>query len=192
LAARDPTLLPRWLFMLAGSLTLTGLALVALAPARRLDAQVQALMVRTGGGAALVGLSAQVGAAVALVRAQPAEVAERLGASSFYHAAALVWLGLAGLAAFVAVGAIARAARPRAGLAWTAALTGFSLTLVAAIYRDGLRDLTLLARGFDVWNRQVVVNLPIVGLFLGLLVVGLLLLGWMTWVACMTRPEEVT
>ena len=41
------------------------------------------------------------------------------------------------------------------------------------LYRDGIRDLTLLGKGFDVWQRTVVTNWSVVGLFLVLFVVGL-------------------
>ena len=35
------------------------------------------------------------------------------------------------------------------------------------VYRDGVRDLTLLSKGFDVWNRTVVTNWGVVGLVPG-------------------------
>jgi len=41
------------------------------------------------------------------------------------------------------------------------------------VYRDGVRDLTLLSKGYDVWDRVVVTNWSVVGLFLVLFVAGL-------------------
>jgi hypothetical protein len=57
------------------------------------------------------------------------------------------------------------------------------------VYRDGIRDLTLLSKGYDVWNRTVVTNWSVVGIFLVLFVVGLGVVGWL--ISVVARAERV-
>jgi hypothetical protein len=47
------------------------------------------------------------------------------------------------------------------------------------VYRDAVRDLTLLSKGFNVWDRVVVTNWSVVGIFLVLFVAGLGMIGWL-------------
>jgi hypothetical protein len=61
------------------------------------------------------------------------------------------------------------------------------ITLV--VYRDGVRDLTLLSKNYDVWDRVVVTNWSVVGLFLVLFVAGLGVVGWL--VSVVARAEKV-
>ena len=57
------------------------------------------------------------------------------------------------------------------------------------LFRDGLRDLTLAGKGFDVWNRQVAANWGVVAVFLALFVAALAVLGWL--VAVMMRATPI-
>jgi hypothetical protein len=61
------------------------------------------------------------------------------------------------------------------------------LTLV--VYRDGVRDLTLLYKGYNVWDRAVETNWWVVGLFLVLFVGGLGVIGWL--VSVVARSKKV-
>ena len=58
-------------------------------------------------------------------------------------------------------------------LAAAAALFGFLMTAGAVLARDAIRDLSLQAIGFDVWNRAVVSNWSVVGIFLVLFVAAI-------------------
>jgi hypothetical protein len=74
---------------------------------------------------------------------------------------------------------------------WVAATLALLIELTLVIYRDGVRDLSLLAKGFDVWNRTVVTNWGVVGLFLVLFVAGLGVVGWLiSVVARAQKPME--
>jgi hypothetical protein len=64
-------------------------------------------------------------------------------------------------------------------LAWSAVLLGVLVEITFTVYRDGVRDLTLLSKGYDVWDRVVVTNWSVVGLFLVLFVAGLGVVGWL-------------
>ena len=180
LPSGDPTLTPRWLFMLSGALTVGGLGLVVLGIWKKHAPALKSLMLRHGGFAALIGAALQTALAFRIVQAQPEAVQAKLAASAVYHPLALGWLGLAGLAAVLGAVAMLRREKASGLLGWSAALSGILLTAATTTYRDGIRDATLLANGFDVWNQKVVENWPIIILFLVTFVVGVIALGWLT------------
>jgi hypothetical protein len=60
--------------------------------------------------------------------------------------------------------------------------------LAMTTFRDGLRDITLLTKGFDVWDRVVVTNWSVVVIFLVLFVVGLGIIGWLLTVVLKAKP----
>jgi hypothetical protein len=64
-------------------------------------------------------------------------------------------------------------------LAWSAVLLAVLVEITFTVYRDGVRDLTLLSKGYDVWDRVVVTNWSVVGIFLVLFVAGLGVVGWL-------------
>ena len=63
-----------------------------------------------------------------------------------------------------------------------------SLEIMLTVYRDGVRDVTLLSKGYDVWDRVVVTNWSVVGLFLVLFVAGLGVIGWL--VSVVARAQK--
>ena len=71
---------------------------------------------------------------------------------------------------------------------WAAAALGFLATALLTLYRDGIRDMTLLSKGYDVWQRAVVTNWSVVGIFLALFVAGLCIVGWL--VSVMARANR--
>ena len=191
----DPLITARWLFMLAGALTTAGLALLVMAGGRRQDAALRALLLRDGGALATVGAAAQLGLAQRVVAHVAPAVRAALAESAPYHAAGVAWLVLAGLVAALgltsAVSARRLAATPHRPLAWGAGLLAVLASVAMTAWRDGLRDLTLAAKGFDVWQHTaVVVNPGLVATFLALVVGGLALVGWMIAVAVKADPVE--
>ena len=88
------------------------------------------------------------------------------------------WLAL--VAVVVLLAAVAGFGRMAAGwLGWTFAVLALLVEIMFTVYRDGVRDLTLMSKGFDVWNRTVVTNWSVVGLFLVLFVGSLGVVGWL-------------
>ena len=98
-----------------------------------------------------------------------------------YHFAGFAgygWLALVAVAVLVA--AFAGFGRIAAGwLGWAGALVAVLVEIMLVVYRDGVRDVTLLSKGYDVWDRVVVTNWSVVGLFLVLFVAGLGVIGWL-------------
>ena len=88
------------------------------------------------------------------------------------------------------VGAFAGFGKIAAGwLAWAAVLVAVLIEIMFTVYRDGVRDLTLLSKGYDVWNRVVVTNWSVVLLFLVLFVAGLGVIGWLVSVVARAKKD---
>jgi hypothetical protein len=76
-------------------------------------------------------------------------------------------------------------------VSWACVLLAVLVEITFTVYRDGVRDLTLLSKGYDVWDRVVVTNWSVVGLFLLLFVAGLGVIGWLvSVVARAQKPME--
>jgi hypothetical protein len=168
----DPTLMPRWLFMLSGGLWVAGLWMIWLAGRRVFENPVRKYLAATGGRLALVMLGVQALVAVRVLRAQPSAVLEGLASNPLYHYAGLGCLAVAALIGLFSLwAAFGKPTSPTAG--WVGAVLVLVAMLGMAVYRDGIRDLTLASKGFDVWQRTVVTNWSVVALFLVLFVAGL-------------------
>ena len=124
---------------------------------------------------------------------QPQTVKHGLATHSLYRFAGLAGYGwLALVVAAVLLAAIAGFGKLTAGwLGWAGVLVALLVEITLVVYRDGVRDLTLLSKGFDVWDRTVVTNWGVVGLFIALFVGGLGVVGWLiTVVARAQKPME--
>jgi hypothetical protein len=187
LPPHDPTLMPRWLFMLTGGLVFAGLWMVWLAGRKQIETPVRDYLAGLGGKLALVAMVAQVLVAHFVFHNQPDKVRESLAASPLYLGAGLAWFGAAGL--ILLTGAWAGFKKPTTAAAgWLCAALGLVAALGLTVFRDGIRDLTLLSNGYDVWHRAVVTNWPVVGLFLVLFVIGLATVGWLVSVMVRAKP----
>jgi hypothetical protein len=98
-----------------------------------------------------------------------------------------LWLGGAGLVFLLAAwNGVSKLTSAASG--WLALGIGLTTVLAMAVYRDGIRDVTLLSKGFDVWQSRVETNWAIVGLFLFLFVAGLAGMGWLVSVLMRAKP----
>lgn len=189
----DPTLEPRWLMMLAGGLFIGSLWLVYLAGRSTFTADEKRFAAGFGGKLASVSGLLYLAAGIWAARVLPEAVKAGLVAHPLYHWFAYAgygWLALVVVALLAA--AFAGFGRIAANwLGWIVALLALLVELTLVIYRDAVRDLSLLAKGFDVWNRTVVTNWGVVGLFLLLFVAGLGVIGWLiSVVARAQKPME--
>jgi hypothetical protein len=191
----DPTLTPRWLLMLTGGLFIGGLWLVYLAGRSTFTAEERSFVAAVGGKVAaffgLVYLAVGVWAAGVQPEIVKAGLAGN-GVYSFYKFFGLAgygWMALVGLAVLLA--AVAGFGKLSSGMigffSWTGVLLAVLIEILFTVYRDGIRDLTLLAKGYDVWDRAVATNWGVVGLFLVLFVGGLGVVGWLISVVARAR-----
>jgi hypothetical protein len=180
----DPTLTPRWLLMLTGGLFVGGLWMVYLAGRATFNAEEKSFLAGVGGKVAALCGVVYLAAGLWAAAVQPEVVKAGLAGHSAYPLykfagfAGYGWLALLVVAVLVAV--IAGFGKVVAGwIGWSGTAVVLLVEIMLVVYRDGVRDLTLLSKGYDVWDRVVVTNWGVVGLFLVLFVAGLGVIGWL-------------
>jgi hypothetical protein len=185
----DPTLTPRWLLFMAGGLAFGGLWMVYLAGRSTFAPEEKKFLAGVGGKLVVFFGAVYLAAGIWAASVQPEIVKAGLHTHPLYK-----WFGLgaygwlASVALILVVGAIAGFGRITSGwLGWTGAVLGFLALASLTVYRDAVRDLSLLSKGFDVWNREVVTNWSVVGIFLVLFVAGLGVVGWLVSVVARAR-----
>jgi len=174
----DPTLMPRLLCVLAGGLVAAGLWMIYLSGRKSFsNTDARFLAVRGSWIAATAGV-AQLVAGVAVHHAQPAVVQQLLAERPLYRLAGLGWVALTSIIVLFAI-AVAVNKSVKSSTGWIAATLGTVAIALLTLYRDGIRDMTLLSKGLDVWQRVVVTNWSVVGIFLVLFVAALGVVGWL-------------
>jgi hypothetical protein len=189
----DPTLTPRWLLMMAGGLFIGGLWIVYLSGRSTFTREEKKFAAGLGGKVAAVFGVVYLLAGVWAATVQPQAVKTGLVSHALYRFAGFAGYGwLAVVAVAVVVGAIAGFGKVTAGwVGWAGALAALLVEILFTVYRDGVRDLTLMSKGFNVWDRVVVTNWSVVGLFLILFIGGLGVVGWLvSVVARAQKPME--
>ena len=163
--------------------------MMLLALRRHFESDIRILLFRAGAFSAFLGVLLQAGFAMPIIKAQPAAVMTALMADPIYALSAYAWLALVTLLLIAATFAFLTG-KPGAILAVPAALLGFLQLAAAVMVRDGIRDVTLRLAGFEVWDRQVVTNWSVVGLFLVLFVAALAVIGYLIRVVASARRIE--
>ena len=189
----DPTTTPRWLLMLAGGFLIAGLWMIYLAGRTTFTPGEKRFLAATGGKVAVLAGIVYCLCGLWAHAVQPDAVKASLHTHPLYHwfgYAAYGWFACIALALVVA--AISGFGKRAAGwLSWAATLIAVLLEITFTVYRDAVRDLTLLSKGFDVWDRAVVTNWSVVGLFLVLFVASLGVIAWLiSVVARAQKPME--
>jgi len=191
LPSGDPTLTPRWLLMLAGGIFMAGLWLIYLS-ARSTFTEEQRRYVAGLGGKLAAGFGAvYLVAGLWAASVQPYAVKDGLAHHALYRFAGFAgygWLALVVVA--MVLGLVAGFGKVTAAwLSWAGALAAVLVEICFTVYRDGVRDLTLLSKGYDVWDRAVATNWSVVGLFLALFVAGLGAIAWL--LSVVARAQKV-
>jgi hypothetical protein len=184
----DPTLLPRWLFMLAGGLWVSGLWMLWIAGRNTVEKPLASYFASIGGRLAVVGVAAQGAAFWWFLQTLAPEVQTGLSSHALYSISRLLWI--AGAVVVLALGVwSALSKRTDALIGYGAAL--LSLVTIAGwtIVRDGIRDLSLGGKSFDVWDRAVVTNWGVVIIFFVVFVAGLGAAAWLISVVARAKPQ---
>jgi hypothetical protein len=185
----DPTVLPRWLFMMVGSMGLSGIAIALLGTVSSASEQAGRFLRRQGGLIAAIFLPLQTMIGFWVWRVQPTAVKDGVFERPFYRYSLFLWLAITAVMFLASAwGAAKASSRAWAPAALAAAMAVLSIGAVV-IVRDGIRDVTLLMKGFNVWEQPVTANWPVVLLFLALFVAGLAVIGWMVRVAMRAKGE---
>jgi hypothetical protein len=181
----DPTLTPRWLLMIAGGFFFGGMWLLYLSGRPTFTAEEKRFLAGLGGKVAAAFGIVYLAAGLWAASVQPQIVMVGLATHPLYKYAGFagyVWLALVVVAVLVATVAGVGKVSAR----WVSMAVVHLAVLIAIAFtvcRDGVRDLTLLAKGYNVWDRAVETNWWVVGLFLILFVGGLGAVGWLASVA---------
>ena len=188
----DPTLTPRWLLMMAGGLFIGGLWLIYLSGRSTFTAKEKSFVAALGGKVAAVFGIIYLGAGVWVALVQPQIVKACLLVDPLYKYAGFAsygWLALVVCTVLVSAAAgFGKLVNIHFSLpSWVAVLLAVLIEIMFTVYRDGVRDLSLLASGYNVWNRAVETNWWVVGLFLVLFVAGLGVIGWLVSVVARAR-----
>jgi hypothetical protein len=193
LPPHDPTVMPRWLFMMAGGLVFAGLWMLWLASRQSLETPVQNYLSTRGGRLALIMVLIQAALGYWVIKTQPDVVRTGLAQTAVYALAGYMWLG-AVILVFLLGATAALGKKACVARSWLALIFGFLAAMGMTVYRDGIRDLTLAGHGFNVFDRAVATNWPVVSLFLVLFVAGLAVAGWLIRVVSRARPitERIT
>lgn len=189
----DPTLTPRWLLMLCGGLFIAGLWLVYLSARSTFTPEERRYVAALGGKISLGFGAVYLAAGLWAASVQPDAVKAGLAHHALYRFAGDAgygWLALVALALVLGLAAgFGKIAAP--ALSWAAVFAAVLIEICFTVYRDGVRDLTLLNKGYDVWDRVVATNWSVVGIFLALFVAGLVVVAWLvSVVARAQKPME--
>ena len=186
----DPAIPARWLFMMFGGILFAGLWLIWLGGVAPIAADVRRRLALVGGclAAPMAVIEFVLGATVRA--SNPAGIVATMERNWIYPLAREVWIAAMVLALVAGLFAIL-VRRARALVAWAAALIAFLASASMTLYRDGIRDYTLMSKGFDVWQRAVVSNWSVIGLFLVLFVAGLVVVGWLISVVARAQKAPV-
>lgn len=180
----DPTLWPRWLFMIAGTFAGGGAGMVLLSLRR---GAAQEALRRWGGFAIVVGVIDQAAFARLTLNAQAQDVFGTVMNNALYRDFAYAWVAAAGL--LLVFGVVAFTVRTAgAAVAIVCAVAAFLNVAATVMVRDGIRDATLRNYGFDVWNRAVVTNWSVVGIFGVLLVAAAGVIFYLIKIVAGARP----
>jgi hypothetical protein len=179
LPSGDPTIIPRWLYMITASIAIGAAALIILSLKKTISLIVSVKLRRILGSLAALFAPIQVLAGYWVFSSQPEKIRDDLITFSFTKIAIFLW-GFSLLVLFSAGVVAIFKNRSRNCLIPAILLTaGFVNILSWVITRDAIRDITLRLKGFDVWNRSISVNWSVIIFFLVLFIAALAATGWM-------------
>lgn len=189
----DPTMTPRYMFVMMGGLLFGGVWALLLSNMKYLTEGVQKTLRRSGGIMAVVGALVQIVMGHLVATNQPEPVRAALAGSGFHNIVVYLFLATAGLTLVVS-GLQVASGKPNVLLGTVGLLTAFVAQAGAVLYRDGIRDFTLQQKGFDVWQRTEVSNWGVIALFLLLFVIMLAVIFWLLMVMRKATPptEQVS
>ena len=179
LPSGDPTIIPRWVYMLTASIAIGAAALIVLSLKKTISLSISIKLRRVLGWLAASFAIIQVLAGYWVFSSQPEKIRAGLTSSSYTKIAFILW-SVSLLVLFSAGIITAIKNRARSYLMPVIMLTaGFVNIASWVMIRDAIRDITLRLKGFDVWSRSIAVNWSVIIFFLALFIVALAAIGWM-------------
>lgn len=188
LPPHDPTMWPRFAFMMVASLALGAIGTSLWATKAGLLDETRTFLRRWSGVAAAISLPFLFVIGAWALNSQPEAVRKALAASAYAQNLTLGWIASAGLSFLVAIGLVITARSRSALLPILGSTVALGAVTCWTLLRDIVRDTTLVLKGFDVWKSPEGTNWTIVILFVVSLVAGL---GIMAWIGSIVRRATV-
>lgn len=187
LPPHDPTLMPRWLFMLSGGFTVSGFWLVWIAGRKTVVRPLNTFLAGLGGMVSSSALIVQAYCYYSILKSQPQIVINGIHNSPLLNPVSIAWYCLASVMfVFAIFNAIKKPCSQLVG--YLSAICVFLLIFSWVILRDGIRDLTLLSNGFNVWHLPVYSNWSVVIAFFLVFGWGIGTLVWLISVMMRAKP----
>lgn len=181
----DPMFILRLAFFLSGALVYSGIAMVWLHRASK-PGNVSDLLPRVGATLTIIGVPLQLSFGF-LAWQKQVEIAGGGSDNIMYTIGLLVFPVIALLTLVIAIVEIAMPKFKLPHLIYLLLAPVYSIGYI--LVRDLLRDQVLLKAQYDVWDRNVVTNWPILLTFIGLFLAGVAALYWLLLVL-MKKPTE--
>lgn len=179
LPSADPTIMPRWIYMLIASIAIGAAALIILSFKKTISTALSSKIKRISGTLAASFAVVQAFTGYWVFSTQPDSVRNDLTASSYIKLTIILW-GAALAVMFLCGIILFFTGKGRSKLLSILLLTAGLVNIVSwVMFRDGIRDITLKLKGFDVWNRHIAVNWSVIIFFLALFILALGASGWM-------------
>jgi hypothetical protein len=190
LPSGDPTIIPRWIYMLTASIAIGAAALIVLSLKKTISLTVSIKLRRILGYLAALFAPIQVLAGYWVFSSQPEKIRAGLMGSSYTKTAIFLW-GVSLLVLFSAGINTAINNQARRYLMPVIMMTAGLVNIFSCVMiRDAIRDITLRLKGFDVWNRSISVNWSVIIFFLLLFIAALVATGWMAAQLFKTRNNK--
>ncbi|MEQ1822236.1 MAG: hypothetical protein ABL949_06990 [Fimbriimonadaceae bacterium] len=189
----DPTVTPRWLFVMAGGPLFGGLWAALLSNMVYLSEGVRNALKRAGSASSVLGGTFMLFFGFRAVSLQPEHVLSGISNSPLHHLSLYACAITIALATVVGV-FHALGKKSSVGLSTAGIVLAFLSAATAGIVRDGVRDFTLLGKGFDVYKSSVYPNWSVLVVFLLLFVIMLAVIFWLLQVMRRATPpqEQIT
>jgi hypothetical protein len=187
----DPTVAPRFWFVMLGGPLVGGLWAALLSNMTYLSDSVRTILRRVGGWSAVIGAAGMLVSGYTVMANQPEGVRQSIAAAPLYQGSLIACIVAVALSGLLGLIQGVRASSTLVGtLGW---VISFVAATTAGIVRDGIRDFTLKPKGFDVYDVQVYPNWSVLIAFLLLFVLMLGIIYWLLQVMRQATPptEEV-
>ena len=188
-ATGDPTITPRWLFVMTGGPLFGGLWAALLSNMKYLQDGVRDELRKAGGVTAAIGGVLMLFFGYRVVSLQPAVVIQGIATSPLHqvsmYACAVTILAGATIGLIQGIGKGTNVVISSLGI-----LVAFLAATTGGIVRDGIRDSMLLSKGFDVNAVTVYPNWSVLIAFLLLFVIMLAIIYWLLQVMRQATPPK--
>ena len=179
LPSGDPTIVPRWIYMLVASITIGSAVMIILSIKKTLKPALLQKIRRLSAILISIFSILQAIAGYIVFNSQHENIQKNLTTTPLTKWFIWLWSISLAILFFTGIFIILKKQIKKLLISLVLIITGFTNVLSWVVIRDGIRDFTLRTKGFDVWDRHISVEWSVVIFFLLLFILALVLTGWM-------------